>query len=208
MTIFSDPSPGIYAGDAAAGLAISAIETYLDRSEAVLDTRASLLIEEPMQPDSTTEPHVARQTITFKFRLRDRHAAELNRQARSVSYVWNFCNETQQKATRAKRKEGGSLTADKMSNRDLKEANREREGGKDHLGGLKTGGRAKRMMGGPLGANVMPRIAPGGSPGMVQPGMMPRKSGGRAYLDMEYGAGGGKGRLEKIKAYGDKLRRD
>jgi len=39
-------------------------------------------------------------------------------------------------------------------------------------------------------------------------GPMPRKSGGRAYLDMEYGAGGGKGRLEKIKAYGNKLHRD
>jgi hypothetical protein len=36
---------------------------------------------------------------------------------------------------------------------------------------------------------------------------MPRKSGGRAYLDMEYGAGGGKGRLEKIKAYGGKIHR-
>ena len=83
-------------------------------------------------------------------------------------------------AGRAKRKEGGSLTADKLSNRDLKEANREREGGKDHLGGLKTGGRAKRMGGGPLGANVMPGLPPGGSPGMVQPGMMPRKNGGKA----------------------------
>ena len=226
--------------------------------------------------------------------------------------------ESMHHAGRAKRKDGGALSADKLSNRDLKEANRERPGGKDHLGGLKTGGRAKRMMGGPLGANVMPGLPPGGSPGMVQPGMMPRKnggkaehphrerdlkdaeelvrdhrkleggrearasggkagkgkmnvniiigghgqpqqppqppagpppmaphpqmppppppqmppqsamppgagapppglvpppgpmprkSGGRAYLDMEYGAGGGKGRLEKIKAYGNKLHR-
>jgi hypothetical protein len=88
--------------------------------------------------------------------------------------------ESMHHAGRAKRKDGGSLTADKLSNRDLKEANRERPGGKDHLGGLKTGGRAKRMMGGPLGANVMPGLPPGGSPGMVQPGMMPRKSGGKA----------------------------
>ena len=88
--------------------------------------------------------------------------------------------ESMHHAGRAKRKDGGSLTADKLSNRDIKEANREREGGKDHLGGLKTGGRAKRMMGGPLGANVMPGLPPGGSPGMVQPGMMPRKSGGKA----------------------------
>lgn len=33
--------------------------------------------------------------VTYKFRLRDRHAAELNRQARAVSYVWNYCNEAQ-----------------------------------------------------------------------------------------------------------------
>lgn len=45
-----------------------------------------------------------KQTLTFKFRLRDRHAAELNRQARAVSYVWNFCNEAQQKAARSGRR--------------------------------------------------------------------------------------------------------
>jgi putative transposase len=42
--------------------------------------------------------------ITIKLRLRDKHAAELNRQARAVNYVWNYCNETQQKAAQAKRK--------------------------------------------------------------------------------------------------------
>ncbi len=42
--------------------------------------------------------------LTYKFRLRDKHAVELNRQARAVSYVWNFCNETQQKAARSGRK--------------------------------------------------------------------------------------------------------
>lgn len=35
--------------------------------------------------------------LTYKLRLRDKHASELNRQARAVSYVWNYCNETQQK---------------------------------------------------------------------------------------------------------------
>jgi IS605 OrfB family transposase len=44
------------------------------------------------------------QTITIKLRLRDKHAAELNRQARAVNFVWNYCNETQQKAVRARRK--------------------------------------------------------------------------------------------------------
>lgn len=43
------------------------------------------------------------QTLTIKLRLRDKHAAELNRQARAVNFVWNYCNETQQKAVRARR---------------------------------------------------------------------------------------------------------
>lgn len=42
--------------------------------------------------------------LTYKFRLRDKHAAELNRQARAVNYCWNFCNETQQKAVQSRRK--------------------------------------------------------------------------------------------------------
>ena len=41
---------------------------------------------------------------TIKLRLRDKHAAELNRQARAVNYVWNYCNEMQQKAARSGRK--------------------------------------------------------------------------------------------------------
>lgn len=42
--------------------------------------------------------------LTYKFRLRDRHAAELKRQARAVNVVWNYCNETQQKAAQSGRK--------------------------------------------------------------------------------------------------------
>lgn len=38
--------------------------------------------------------------ITYKLRLRDTHAAELNRQARAVNYVWNYLNQTQRKAAR------------------------------------------------------------------------------------------------------------
>lgn len=38
------------------------------------------------------------QTITLQFRVKDKHAARLGAQARAVSYVWNFCNETQRKA--------------------------------------------------------------------------------------------------------------
>lgn len=42
--------------------------------------------------------------LTIKLRLKDKHAAELSRQARVVNYVWNYCNETQQKAARLQRK--------------------------------------------------------------------------------------------------------
>lgn len=38
--------------------------------------------------------------ITVKLRLRDRHAANLNRQARAVNVVWNYCNERQRQAVR------------------------------------------------------------------------------------------------------------
>jgi len=41
--------------------------------------------------------------LTYRFRLKDKHVAELNRQARAVNVVWNYCNETQQKASRAGR---------------------------------------------------------------------------------------------------------
>ena len=41
---------------------------------------------------------------THKLRLKDKHARELNRQARVVNFVWNYCNETQQKAARARRR--------------------------------------------------------------------------------------------------------
>jgi IS605 OrfB family transposase len=74
-----------------------------------------------MEPDSKPDACLARQTITFKFRLRDKHAAELNRQARAVSYVWNFCNETQQKAARAKRKWLSAFDLQKLTNGASKE---------------------------------------------------------------------------------------
>ena len=41
--------------------------------------------------------------LTIKLRLKNKHAAELNRQARAVNYVWNYCNETQQKAVQSGR---------------------------------------------------------------------------------------------------------
>ena len=41
--------------------------------------------------------------ITIRLRLKDRHAASLCKQARAVNCVWNYCNETQQKAVRSGR---------------------------------------------------------------------------------------------------------
>lgn len=42
--------------------------------------------------------------LTYKFRLRDKHVAELNRQARAVNLTWNYLNETSQKAWARDRK--------------------------------------------------------------------------------------------------------
>ena len=42
--------------------------------------------------------------LTYKFRLRDSADSELRRQARAVTFVWNYCNETQQQAVKRHRK--------------------------------------------------------------------------------------------------------
>jgi hypothetical protein len=42
--------------------------------------------------------------LTFKYRVKDKHSQRLNAQARAVNVVWNYCNETQQKAARDGRK--------------------------------------------------------------------------------------------------------
>ncbi|WP_267550293.1 transposase [Rhizobium rhizogenes] len=47
---------------------------------------------------------MSEQVITIKLRLKDKHASELNRQAKAVNFVWNYCNETQAKAAAAHRK--------------------------------------------------------------------------------------------------------
>ena len=65
-------------------------------------------------------------------------------------------------------------------------------------------------MGSPPGAAAPPGMPPAGPPG-APPGMMPpggppvmgRRSGGRVSYPIKDGAGGGLGRLQKIKAYGD-----
>ncbi len=40
----------------------------------------------------------------YRFRLRDKHCSGLNRQARAVNIVWNYANETQQKAVKNNRR--------------------------------------------------------------------------------------------------------
>lgn len=75
-----------------------------------------------------------------------------------------------------------------------------------------SGGAAKPAMpigpmppppGGPPGMHqgLPPPPPPGGAPPPMSPSPMMRKHGGRAY-PIEHGAGGGKGRLEKARAYG------
>lgn len=47
------------------------------------------------------QPAPNKRVLTLiSLRLRDKHAAELNRQARAVNFVWNYCNEMQQKAVK------------------------------------------------------------------------------------------------------------
>lgn len=42
--------------------------------------------------------------LTYRFRIKDKHVARLNAQARAVNFVWNFCNETQKRAAQSGRK--------------------------------------------------------------------------------------------------------
>lgn len=60
---------------------------------------------------------------TYKFRLKDKHAAGLNRQARAVNFVWNYCNETQQKAARAHRRWLTAFDLQKLTAGSAKELN-------------------------------------------------------------------------------------
>jgi hypothetical protein len=42
--------------------------------------------------------------LTYRYRIKDKHARRLNAQARAVNFVWNYCNQTQMKAARDGRK--------------------------------------------------------------------------------------------------------
>lgn len=54
--------------------------------------------------DRVEAASVERMIATYRFRLRDKYSADLNQQARTVNFVWNYCNETQQKAAKDGRK--------------------------------------------------------------------------------------------------------
>jgi len=77
------------------------------------------------------------------------------------------------RADRKPRKSGGALTANSLINRNVKTANEEREGEK-HIGGMKRGGRAHKLAGGPLinetGSSSLPPTTVG------------RKSGGGNWI--------------------------
>jgi hypothetical protein len=85
--------------------------------------------------------------------------------------------EGEKSAARADRKPrasgGKAMTADSYLNRDVKAANEEREGTK-HVGGMKKGGRAGKLAGGPL-------MQATGSP-TLPPSTVGRKEGGRTHV--------------------------
>jgi len=56
------------------------------------------------------------QRLTVKLRVRDNHAADLNRQARAVSFVWNYLNETQKKAMQDRRQWLSAFDLQKLTN--------------------------------------------------------------------------------------------
>lgn len=76
----------------------------------------------PVLQGGDSEPPM-KQTLTFKFRLRDKHVAELNRQARAVNFCWNFCNETQKKAVHDRRKWLSAFDLQKLTAGASKELN-------------------------------------------------------------------------------------
>lgn len=94
------------------------------------------------------------------------------------------------RADRKRRASGGPLTADSLINRNVKEANQEREGTK-HVGGFAKGGRAEAMkervhklIGGALTPQQklgMMRRPAAAAPGMTRPVM--RAEGGKVHKD-------------------------
>jgi hypothetical protein len=84
-------------------------------------------------------------------------------------------------AGRKPRKSGG-MTASEFVNRDVKAANQERPGEKFD-GGMKKGGRAKKMVGGPMMARQMGARVGNGAPGTAtgHPFVQMRAAGGKVH---------------------------
>jgi len=83
-------------------------------------------------------------------------------------------------AGRKPRKSGGrALTADSLVNRNVKEANEEREGEK-HVGGMKKGGRAKKALGGMPADALKGSMNPAAILQAVRGATMGMKKGGRS----------------------------
>ena len=57
----------------------------------------------------------ANMLLTYKFRVKDKHAVELNRQARAVNFCWNFCEETQRHALKWGKKWPSGFDLQKLS---------------------------------------------------------------------------------------------
>jgi len=51
-----------------------------------------------------SEQSDAHMLLVYRYRVKDKHASELRRQARAVNIVFNYCNETQQRAVRSGRR--------------------------------------------------------------------------------------------------------
>ena len=97
--------------------------------------------------------------------------------------------------TRKPRQSGGkAITADSLINKNVKEANEQREGVK-HVGALKTGGRAKKMIGGPSMGPVA------GANQMMQNAQM---TGGVPSSMLNFAPGIKKGTLSPLRAAGMK----
>lgn len=97
---------------------------YKERADEVLETPSPALTEDQIVADPAAETPLARQRLTIKLRLREKHAAELNRQARAVNFVWNYLNETSRKAWSRDRRwlsafDLGKLTAGTSKELDL-----------------------------------------------------------------------------------------
>lgn len=59
--------------------------------------------------------------LTFRYRVKDKHVAQLAAQAAAVNYVWNFCNETQMRAAKSGRKWLGYRDLDRLTKGATKE---------------------------------------------------------------------------------------